>query len=626
MPQRPRSHQLEDISKNAFKGTLPSEWVVREKSHDYGIDLEVEVFEPDGRATGLVFFVQLRATDSVQRRATVSMDVAQIEYFASLDTPTAIVRYCEGDGSTHWRWAFNVEAPVSAQESLTVRFEPSDEWTSSTPAEIRATLSTLRTIRSYPPHKPICLQPDFAVATVSQRFALESALRSMAEAVPLLSCGPPHADQISATVAIGAAGVAVRIDCVSSVTIDLEAPDASSVMTAGLYSLALLSDRHRLIKHADQIARALLARELPSPNRFLALRAATAITSNAVSSARMALLSGLHRIHDEFYASYLAFLIEGLHEDAERNAALRLFFEAAAAAAAGQPDVEATVWYSKGNSHAGNGELGLAVAAFNEARKLDPAYMARPYFVRELAGCLFRAGRFVPAACAYERAVALGCATPEDHDRFADALLFAGRVREAKAHYEEARQSGTSFVSAGATLKLGLSQWLRQVHETDVVPRRRAQAALLLRPADVAPTAALSEHILREVDALDPLSNFNVGVAKAGIGQHEVALACFLICAFQQSNDVDAWANAIICAWNGSDATVPAMVMTTALSLGGAGAYRRLRELLLEQGAAEEVLGELDEISRQILTSLDSAQPAGITLRLLGADPSDLEP
>ncbi|GAA2022841.1 hypothetical protein GCM10009779_03390 [Polymorphospora rubra] len=51
MPQRPRSHELETESRRAFEALLPSSWVVRRVEDDYGIDLEVEIFE-EGSATG----------------------------------------------------------------------------------------------------------------------------------------------------------------------------------------------------------------------------------------------------------------------------------------------------------------------------------------------------------------------------------------------------------------------------------------------------------------------------------------------------------------------------------------------------------------------------------------------
>ena len=63
-PKRPRSHVLETESRQSFESAIPSEWVYRRKEDDYGIDGEVELFDDSGKTTGLLFYVQLKATDS----------------------------------------------------------------------------------------------------------------------------------------------------------------------------------------------------------------------------------------------------------------------------------------------------------------------------------------------------------------------------------------------------------------------------------------------------------------------------------------------------------------------------------------------------------------------------------
>jgi hypothetical protein len=95
MPIRPLQHQLEDISRDEFSSLLPREWVVRDKNKDYGIDVEVEVFDSKGYSTGLVFWVQLKATESTKEsdRKKVPLDIETIEYYKSLDLPVLIARY-----------------------------------------------------------------------------------------------------------------------------------------------------------------------------------------------------------------------------------------------------------------------------------------------------------------------------------------------------------------------------------------------------------------------------------------------------------------------------------------------------------------------------------------------------
>lgn len=41
MPKRTREHKLENESRKAFEGVIPSDWVYRQLPADYGIDGEV---------------------------------------------------------------------------------------------------------------------------------------------------------------------------------------------------------------------------------------------------------------------------------------------------------------------------------------------------------------------------------------------------------------------------------------------------------------------------------------------------------------------------------------------------------------------------------------------------------
>ena len=70
MPRRPRSHHLEDLSRNRVHDAFTAVgWTVEDLRKDYGEDLFVRIFQ-DGRATLLCFFVQAKATDNLERHLT----------------------------------------------------------------------------------------------------------------------------------------------------------------------------------------------------------------------------------------------------------------------------------------------------------------------------------------------------------------------------------------------------------------------------------------------------------------------------------------------------------------------------------------------------------------------------
>lgn len=83
--KRPASHVQEDQSEAIFRNLLPDEWVLRRKSKDYGIDLEVEIVKRE-IVTGEVLWIQLKA-----RRRSIESNTE-----VPFDCPVNFLRYCQG--------------------------------------------------------------------------------------------------------------------------------------------------------------------------------------------------------------------------------------------------------------------------------------------------------------------------------------------------------------------------------------------------------------------------------------------------------------------------------------------------------------------------------------------------
>ena len=96
---RSRTHILEEESLFELKKILPNEWVTREKPKDYGIDVEIEIFTSKGKYTGIVFWIQLKATDSEKPKdhKSIRMPILKIRQLASYDLPVALFRYNSKD-------------------------------------------------------------------------------------------------------------------------------------------------------------------------------------------------------------------------------------------------------------------------------------------------------------------------------------------------------------------------------------------------------------------------------------------------------------------------------------------------------------------------------------------------
>lgn len=112
MPKRPRQHQLETESRSAVVRALPSQWVCRDVHSDYGIDLEIEIFDEHGYATGTKFLAQLKATDTSDHGKALKLSLARskIEYYRSLDQPVVIIRYIAPSDAIYYCWFHRLDA------------------------------------------------------------------------------------------------------------------------------------------------------------------------------------------------------------------------------------------------------------------------------------------------------------------------------------------------------------------------------------------------------------------------------------------------------------------------------------------------------------------------------------
>jgi KaiC/GvpD/RAD55 family RecA-like ATPase len=111
MTKRAKQHQLEDLSRSKYSLAIPKNWVFRHKDKDYGIDAEVEIFDQNDRTTGLVYWIQLKATENntESRARKVDLSLDSMRYYKSLDIPVMIVRYSAIIDRFYYKWAHEID-------------------------------------------------------------------------------------------------------------------------------------------------------------------------------------------------------------------------------------------------------------------------------------------------------------------------------------------------------------------------------------------------------------------------------------------------------------------------------------------------------------------------------------
>lgn len=609
MPKRPRSHQLEDLSLNRFRQAVPTAWVVRERSRDYGVDLEVEIFTEDGEATGLFFYVQLRATDDPAGGRKLRFDVEQLEYFRLLDLPVAIVRYAAADDSLHLMWDFETPSAAGGSASQTLIFAPDQQWSDDTSTHIIQTLTTLRQLNRRSDGGALALKLVNTETDPDRVYAIQIAF----ERLQALGFVRPDPSSSSPTIECrsGKGTVVLRLDRIAEIVVD-EADAASDLTAALAWSAVRLLWRLGLKPAANRLARRIVAAGLAVPVSSLALSGALALLPDTAAAVDLACAAGLHKGRDEG----LLILTAAIHSlglpDSDVDSRIALFKRALDDADEDQSaDSEAGLHYSIANALRNAGRLATAVMHYKRALKLRPAYGGAAYFWAELGASLHLGCKHRAAVRAYEEAFRLD-PRPLHALLTGDARLAAGEPGRAAELYDLAGLDGSVGSPGEAWLKAEFSRRLAGLHGARFARIRRDLDGLWAKAAADGDWAAILV-----TDPLDPLANFNAGKALADAGANEDAFWRFLAVALMQTADDEAWCNALICALN-TDVVRMATVLHLALFHRGREVYDLLRGQLVDQGG-HAILPELDAIVREVLADGKTVDPS-LKIRLFDGE------
>jgi hypothetical protein len=375
--------------------------LARDKSHDYGVDLEVEIFSTDTTATGLVFNVQIKATDDLSRSQSLRLTRAQRNYLRALPIPSILARYCSADESWFWRWLDRTPEIADEADTQTVNFTDEDRWTDETPGLIAAVMRDRRRVERHPTNAPVDIILDLTGYPAAQRPRFISAIRALVDETSVLTFNSADS-RLVLTLTRSPATLRLAVGAMAYLEADTSSLSEDAIIALIRYMLAAAFDRLKLVQQADVMARACLAARQPCPNGELAADACRALTSSAMQSVELAILNELHE------TAFVPMLIFAhLHTapfapDDARNARERfLAAQLDAAQRADAPNSQGAVFYSLGNMYAAEGDVSRAFAAFNKARKLRPKYCETGYFLSEAAGALFGAGHFEMSARIY---------------------------------------------------------------------------------------------------------------------------------------------------------------------------------------------------------------------------------
>jgi tetratricopeptide (TPR) repeat protein len=458
MPQRPRSHQLEEESNRAFESHLPSRWIPRKLHPDYGLDYTVEIFDAEEKGTGLSFHAQLKSTDEPNLgRALGSVRFRReiADYYRSMTLPVLIVLYHAPSKQLFGRWfhAYNPHLALhrgglSGAKTIRFQFYERDRFVEETPKVIEAGLRGFLKFRSPELALPIRVTVTSAEAADTSdlyptTFALRRLLAPVSDLVAF-EVREPAADDPYITV--GADQAVVSLADVASVTLDhQEPPDDDRDRYAADVALAL-SVALAYVGQANlsaQIAYAVGAkgRVITDPEVSMTVAGAMFRSRRVLEAIRLA--DALDASHDEetrtaAFGFLTVLLARGDHltED-ERALALSTSEQRLQRRLQrGDDSGAASEAYSLAMLKKRLRDAPSAIESFRMAADLDDGYLTRAYYHSDFAGVLFESGDYEDAAKHYSRAVELG-ERGLTSALYADALLFSGRYEAAQRAFDE---------------------------------------------------------------------------------------------------------------------------------------------------------------------------------------------
>ena len=547
--QRARSHELEDRSLAALRLNLPSKWVIHEFRRDYGIDVQIEVFDELGMATGLRAYGQLKATDYAEGEDRLSLDRDHFEYWSSHSDPVLLLRYYDATNEFRWCWLHDVAWSMKpgADSLSVVRFlRP---WSRESSAS-----DISKFLRKRGEVLASRLLPPFTISILSRSLPLD-AVMTVAQSVSdlvgkktfrFLSGDQPAAafevfveGETIATTHLGAAGIVVTGEVLKE--------DLPSLVLLLIFVTACRYDRilvARILaqKHFACLERAaegsLVATLAEAMTFALGLKQASvalkpfSATDTAAESMRAALtFMGMFRGATRF------------GELAEWAALLSEAYQVA------ENDKRASVAYSCGNALFSLGRWGEAVTMFQAAANSDESYLGRPYFLCELAGSLFESGQYQEAERNYRLALDLED-SPRTRFTLGDALFCQGKFSAARDELQLAINTGLNddyLNSASLIVKLctemidgrGLPEVRQTIKYSGEHSALDAHAKKNGEDFERGLSKMLSEY------GSDGLFNFNAAHMCRLARRVDLAMFRYFHCAARERTDSEAWAQGI---------------------------------------------------------------------------------
>ena len=563
MPKRPRQHQIEDLSRAKFASILPEEWVLRSQDHDYGIDNEVEIFDQDGNSTGLIFKIQLKASDVPS--SIVKLKTQSISYYRSFDIPVLIVLYNASSDKVYYRWFNKIDLrkvnPISKTHSF--RLDESEVWGETSPYRIYRDLSVVREIKQENFRSPISFSiiSDSKINISTGKISIiSSKMEEISSQVFSYSHSYPTIEIIlrkyDVVLNVGYRNCVIYENINSGKKEKILFSENIDKLGSLLFILSVVAinncGRIDLSLGAFLNSRDFTIFDMPPKVQFTI---ATMLVDAHQYEKAFEIVNSLIRIDSLEIAEIQFFLsaVKSMHtstEDGNKNFTKYMVRRVQSSKQRENAEEFAMNCYNLANRYLNTGKYSWALHNYRLALMSGSHYINVHYIYQEIASALFLSGRYSASVCFYRISIILKTDS-STLECYADALLFAGNYRASSEVFSMVSPEDLSPLSF---LKTILLRYLLNDLKIEAQTRKiyAARSCVLVDPTNAVETY---RQVL-SLDALCTMTAFNYGVAcSTGVVELDSdswnqAFIGFLTAAIGNPADLESWVNCLMCVFN----------------------------------------------------------------------------
>ena len=616
MPKRPNQHKLEDLSRAKFQLVLPKRWVYRDKDKDYGIDGEVELFDQEDKAQGLLFYVQLKATESNDDETilNVNFNIETLKYYKKLDVPVLLVRHSEFKDCFYIKWLYNVDLFLCKKDAKTfrIKLEKENLWTSDTSLEIEKRLVRLKKIKSghfnFPIPFSLTIRDNYihSISKVVLHTQIKKELKSYLD-ILIYS----QRDDSVLELILDNEELKINLSDIAGCTfhsIELRDKDGFSEGIAKDILLGL-STAMIQIGQIDYCGKIIFEYDLQSrliDKHELLVYLLPHLFKSSYFDNVLDLIGKIFDSEKSFEISIIStvnILISAKTESKSKVKAIERFFTNRLHAAIKRNDRTqiGIAHYNLGNHYRGQSKYYESITNYISAKRYEPKYLNQEYFFSELAGVLFLQDKYKKSACLYGKAIALG-AEVLTKALYADALMFSGEYKKAvdafQDYLKDTETPQDEFLLKSICLESILEDIDKKSQRRDYWTATQ-EADLSNVVKGLTPKQQLDKSL--ESDLLCGLSWFNYGIIQIEELDYDAAMLSFTMAGLVQTNDIEAWKNATLCTFNSKSklGMLPLIIRTAYYFCGEE--YLEQLFIQLEQSSENKDISEILEAIELIL-------------------------